>query len=213
MPGGISPRKRGRGGCLGCVGQVVAILLGGVLLIWLLTAVLFPWAFFLGGNFHVVPMWTGLGKLHAKSGDYVVYVQIEPTPEGSRIIAESNLKRLAYLCTPRGEKFSMNLGGSMRAHLNLSTDGEGVSLYMNNWPPFTGAFLTDHRPSIELRGRWQDPNLVADDHGSIGRAFQSDGTVYSGHDRNRPYMSEILPVTLAPGSHSDFNAACSALHR
>jgi hypothetical protein len=34
----------------------------------------------------------------------------------------------------RGARSRMHLGGGMRKNLNLSTDGESISLYMNYWP-------------------------------------------------------------------------------
>ena len=52
-----------------------------------------------------------------------------------------------------------------------------------------------------------------DDHGSISNAFNADGSVYGGHDPNRPYSTEIVPVTFVSGTYSDFKAACAALHR
>ena len=95
----------------------------------------------------------------------------------------------------------------MRKHPNLSTDGEKIHLYMHNWP-WNGGFITDHRPSLELKGHWLNPNLVMDDDASIQRAFQADGSVYQGHDANHPYNGEVVPVTFYPGTYSDFEAAC-----
>jgi hypothetical protein len=48
-----------------------------------------------------------------------------------------------------------------------------------------------------------------DDQSSIQRAFEPDGTVYRGTGKNHPYKGEIVPVTLQPGSYSDFKAACN----
>src|ERR1700733_11821034 len=198
MPAGTAVKNRRRAGCLGCLGQSALALFLGLLLTAGLTALLFPWAFFLGGNFHLVPYWQGWGKLHGNSGDYIVMVQIEPTPRGSRVYLEAGLSGNAYLCTPRGEQFYMRLGGGMRPHLNLSTDGESIHLYMYNWPAWYGGFISDHRPSIEFRGRWRNPNLVMDDHGSIANAFQPDGSVYRGHDPNHPYSTQGIPITFVP---------------
>jgi hypothetical protein len=202
--------KKRRRGCLGCFGQVVLILLLGVVLIFAIDAVFAPWSFYLGGKFHIIPFWQGWGTLHSKTGDYVLYVQFEPSPSGSRTYPTSHVTGLGFLCSPRGERFRMKLGGDMRLHLNLSTDGEKMSLYMNNWPAFYGPFMSNHRPSIELRGQWHNPNLVMDDTGSISRAFLADGRVYTGHDPNHPYAGEIVPVTLKQGSYSEFKSACRA---
>jgi hypothetical protein len=107
----------------------------------------------------------------------------------------------------------MNLGGGMRAHLNLSTDGEAINLYMINWPLWYGQFISDHRPSVGFRGHWRNPNLVMDDHGSISNAFNADGSVYRGHDPNHPYSTQGIPITFVPGTYSDFKAACAVEHR
>ena len=206
-------QKKPRRGCLGCLWQVPLILALGVVLMMALTAVFYPWAFYLGGTFHIYPYWTGWGRLHAKSGDYVLFVRFEPTTRGSRMIPHSNLTGVAYLCTPRGERLPMHLGGDMRPHLNLSTDGEAIHLYVYYWPLWYGQFTADHRPSLDFRGHWRNPNLVMDDHGSISNAFEPDGSVYRGHDRNRPYSTEIVPVTLVQGPYSDFEAACATVRR
>ncbi|HZQ20390.1 MAG TPA: hypothetical protein VFA90_16975 [Terriglobales bacterium] len=201
-------------GCFGCLLQCTVVLVLDAVLLIALTGLFYTWAFYLGGKFHIMPMWQGLGKAHAKSGDYFVWVQFEPTPRGSKVIYRAtNLRGQAYVCTQRGEKFPMHLGGGMPMHLKLSTDGEAVSLYMYYWPLGYGGFNSDHRPSLEFRGNWHNPNLVMDDHGSIGRAFQPDGSVYRGHESNRPYMQELVPITFVEGSRSEFDKACAAVRR
>jgi hypothetical protein len=99
--------------------------------------------------------------------------------------------------------------GNMRKHLNLSTDGEAIRLGMS-YRPYGSFFSGDARPGLELRGHWQNPNLVMDDNGSISRAFQPDGRVYRGDERNRPYAAEVVPVTLKEGTSAEFEAACAA---
>jgi hypothetical protein len=193
--------------------QSGAVLLLGAVLIVAFIGLFYPWAFYLGGKFHIIPYWQGWGTLHAKSGDYVLLVRFGPTPHGSRLIPHSSLKGVAYLCTPRGERLYMHLGGGMRPHLNLSTDGESIGLYMNNWSGLASHFSGDHRPHIQLRGHWQNPNLVMDDQGSIFRSFLPDGTVYRAQDPNHPYNGEVVPITLVNGPYSDFKAACAAAKR
>lgn len=167
----------------------------------------------MGGKFNYLGYWQGVGKLHAKSGDYVVMVRLEPTPRGSRFYPHSNLTGQGYLCTPKGERFNMHVGGDMRPHLNLSTDGEAIHIYVYNWPLLTGGFIGDHRPALDFRGHWQNPNLVMDDHGSVANAFEPDGSVYRGHNPNRPYSTQGIPITFVPGSYSDFKAACANVRR
>jgi hypothetical protein len=201
-----NPQSKSRQGCLGCLGKLVVIFLLGAVVVLAITAAFKPWGFFLGGKFHIIPSWQGWGTLHAKSGNYILQVHLDTNIKGRR---SSDLKGVAYLCTPRGERFRLNLIGNMRRNLNLSTDGEAIRLGMS-YRPYGSFFSGDARPSLELRGHWQNPNLVMDDNGSISRAFQPDGRVYFGHDRNRPYAAEIVPVTLTEGTSSQFEAACAA---
>src|SRR5436305_6086492 len=206
---GLTRRPKSRFGCLGCLGQLAVILLLGGVLVIAMTGVFAPWGFYLGGNFHWLPQWQGYGTMRAQSGKYVVYVYFYPTPSGQKIVPESALGGNAYLCSPRHEVFRMTLGGSMRRGLNLNTDGEKIWLYMYHRPVVSGT-TAEHRPRLEFRGQWHHPNLMLDDHSSIQRAFEPDGTVYRGSGKNRPYMGEVVHVILQPGSYSDFKAACQA---
>ena len=202
-------RRRPRTGCFGCFFQLLLILAFGVVLVVLITAVFAPWGFYLGGSFHVIPYWQGWGTVPTKGGKYVLFVRFEPTPNGSKVMPHPSVKGVGYLCSPRGEILYMHLGGGMRRGIGTNTDGEKISLYMDHWPRFFGGFTNDHRPMIELRGQWKNPNIIMDDHGSFFRAFNPDGTVDRGHSQ-KPYPGDITPVTLIPGSYSDFESACKA---
>lgn len=210
MPFARETAAKRRTGCLGCLWQVGATLVVVGIVMLAATAVFSPWAFYLGGSFHVLPWWQGWGKAHAKSGDYLLYVRINPSTKGSKMYLETNLGGEAYLCTPRGEKFTLKLGGGMRRHLNVSTDGEAIGLYMY-YTPWNYSFTNDDRPRLELHGHWRNPNLVMDDKGSIAKAFQLDGTVYHGRGLPPAYAPEIVPITFTPGSYSDFSAACKTM--
>jgi len=205
--------RKARTGCLGCLGQVGLVLLLGLVLSTALIGVFYPWAFYLGGKFHIIPCWQGVGRAHAKSGDYVVWVQFEPTTRSSGLYRTSNLTGLAYVCTPRAEKLRMHLRGGMRKNLNLSTDREAINLYMDYRPTFFGQLIGDRRPHLEFRGKWQNPNIVMDDHGSIGRAFEANGTVYRGHGGNHPYIDEVVPITFVNEPRSEFDKACAELRK
>jgi hypothetical protein len=204
------PLSKSRHGCLlGCLGQLIKYFALGMVLVLGITAAFKPWGFFLGGKFHVIPSWQGWGILHAKNGNYVVRVDMNTNIQGRR---SSDLRGTAYLCTPHGERFRLTLTGNMGKHLHLSTDGEAIHLGMS-YMPYGSSFSGDTRPNLELRGHWQNPNLVMDDNGSISRAFQPDGSVYRGHDGSRPYPGDIVPITLSQGPSSDFEAACAANRR
>ncbi len=203
-----------RRGCLtGCLTQSFALLALGLVLVYALYGLLTPWGFYLGGDtFHFYPGWYGWGRMHSNElGDFALYVRIQPGFRGSRTYLASNLTGNAWLCTPRGETFRMHLGGGMRPHLGTRTNGEKITLYMDNWPVFTGGFIADHRPSLGFRGQWQNPNIVLDDHGTLAWAFLPDGSVHRSHSPTYNPPKEIVPLTLHPGSWSDFKSACSTL--
>jgi hypothetical protein len=207
-----SVARRPRVGCFGCLFQCIVVLVLGVVLMIALTGLFYPWAFYLGGNFHIMPMWQGWGKAHTKSGDYLVWVQFGPTPRSSKVMyRETRITGRAYVCTPRGERFPMHLGGGMPRHLNLSTDGEAISLYTYYWPLWYGGFTSDHAPRLEFQGNWRNPNLVMNDRGSIAKAFQPDGTVY--HSGGRMSVPEVVPITFVSGPRSELDKACAAARK
>src|SRR5574337_1587198 len=74
-----SQRSRPR---LGCIGSLLGFSLLGTATYLLILAVFAPWGYFLGGSFHLIPMWQGWGKLHAKSGDFVLLVYMYPSSPG-----------------------------------------------------------------------------------------------------------------------------------
>ncbi|HET9285542.1 MAG TPA: hypothetical protein VFR24_26625 [Candidatus Angelobacter sp.] len=195
---------------LGCLMQIVLVLVVCGVLMMAVTALLTPWAFYMGGRFHLLPYWQGWGRLHSNSagGDYAVYIYIYP--KTGRGLGTTHLTGNALLCTPRGEKFSLRLGGDFQKGTRRDTNGRTASFYMS---PYTlkSQFTSQYqRPELELRGRWSNPDLVLDDHGSIARNFTSDAQVRTSLN-GVPYMKEVSPVTLHEGSKSEFEAACSAV--
>ena len=96
----LQPRKAR----MGCLTQVVLSLLLGVAAIFAIDAVFAPWSYFMGGNFHLIPMWQGWGRIHAPAGDYVLFVTMSPRT-GSRGIA--HVAGTGVLCTPRGDRKSV----------------------------------------------------------------------------------------------------------
>jgi hypothetical protein len=212
-PAARPDRPHSRLGCLGCLPRLILMLFAGLVVVGLITAVFAPWGFFMGGKFNLFAYWQGWGTLQAKTGKYEVFVLFYPRPSGSRVYPHPSVGGVGYVCSPRGQIFRMNLGGGMRRGIGTNTDGEKIDFYMNYRPAFTWNFTSTRRPHIELRGQWQNSKIAMDDHGSISRSFAPDGTVYQpGQTAHIPYPGDIVPVTLVPGSYSDFEAACKANH-
>lgn len=206
-PPGI-PRIRRKSGP-GCLVQVLGALALGAVVMLAVYALIAPWAFYMGGHFHINPQWSGWGRMHSNlAGDYILYVQISPAHGSSHTRAVPHISGQGFLCTPRGERYKLRLGGDFEKTSRTDLQGQTASLYMNNY----SAFASSTAPSLEFRGKWNNPDLVLDDHGSITRAFDPGGVLVTNHHM-RPYVQEVVPLTLHEGSWSDFEAACAAISR
>ncbi|MBZ5507480.1 MAG: hypothetical protein LAO78_18630 [Acidobacteriia bacterium] len=194
---------------LGCLTQLVLAAILGVGVFIGVVAVTAPWGFFMGGRFHLIPQWQGLGRLHSNTagGDYVLYIFF--SPKSGKGLGTTHVSGNGLLCTPRGETFYLSVGGDFEKNIKTDTNGKTANFYMSN-RSVASQFSGNRKPSLELRGKWVNPDLVMDDHGSIARNFEPDGKLYTGHSLGRPYMAEVVPVTLHEGSKSEFESACAA---
>jgi hypothetical protein len=197
--------RRARSGCLI---QVVGALIFGAIVALLVIAITAPWGFFMGGRFHIIPMWQGWGRLHstASGGDYVLYVSFSPR-NGTRGVP--HVAGRGELCTPRGERYTLSVGGDFEKHLGTDLQGKRAYLYVHH-ASFIGG---DTRPSLELRGKWNNPDLEMQDGGSISRSFEPDGSLYAGHSTSHLYDRETLQVTLHQGDKSGYEAACGVAQK
>ncbi len=197
MPAATKPR-------LGCLTQIFLSLLLGVAALIAIDAVFAPWSFFMGGNFHPIPVWQGWGRIHASAGDYLLFVNMQPRP-GSRGIA--HVAGTGLLCTPRGETFKLTMGADFEKHMGFGTDGKRVYMYLHQKPGFF-TFSGDTHPQLDFHGAWHNPDMVLDDHGSLSREFLPDGTLYNGDLHKQPGAHNPLALILKEGSRADFDAAC-----
>jgi hypothetical protein len=183
---------------LGCLTRLVLqlLLLGAfaVAVAAAVTWVVAPWSYYLGGRFHVMPGWQGVGTLHAAAGDYRLQVWFAPQT-GRRLSRNPYLRGWGALCTPRGERFSLRLSAQMFQRPNLDTNHYRVDITMYS-RPWSFSFTNDSRPRLSLRGRWENPDLVMDDGGSLSRAFLADNTVYRGPASRQPAARETVAIVL-----------------
>ncbi len=187
-------RKRSFG-CVGCLVQVVLILLvvGAVVIAG--ERLFAPWAFYLGGRAHLTPYWQGVGTANASSGTYVVYVSMAPQPGGG-LLHLPYWRGWASLCTPRGETYRLRLSAEMFEHPGTDTNGQRMRIDMYNRTMSYVFSQGESRPRLEFRGRWENPNLVMNDGGTLSRAFLPDGSLYLGPTRNQPKARETVAITF-----------------
>lgn len=205
FPPAIPPVRRKGAGCLV---QVLGAFALGVAVLYAIYAVFTPWAFYMGGRFHLYPGWTGWGKLHSNiAGDYVLFLSISPTSGGRGTYrAVPHIRGQGFICTPRGERYRLRAGGDFGKTSGTDLQGKTAYIYAHQYSVFGGS----NAPSLEFRGKWNNPDLVLDDQGSINRAFDPGGKLVTNHHM-RPYMQEVVPLILHEGTRADFDAACAAI--
>src|SRR5262249_3779435 len=118
---------RSRGGCFsGCLGSLVKLLVVFALCgigILATIAVFAPWAYYLGGTFHVLPYWQGWGTMRSRTGgQYLVYVSMDPG--GPTRLGSAYMSGVGYLCTPRHERIRLKMNALMGRNLGRNTEGE-----------------------------------------------------------------------------------------
>lgn len=171
-----------------------------------LDAVFAPWAYFMGGHFHLNPKWAGWGRMHSNiSGDYAIYITIAPS--FGRGQSFTDIAGKGALCTQRGDNYRLSMAGSFEEGSGVDLQGRTATIYPHN---YIRKNMGHYDPSLEFRGKWNNPDLVLDDQGSINQAFDPDGGLAK-KNHARSDKQERVSLTLHEGSRSDFDAACAAL--
>ncbi len=183
------PRRKG----LGCLSVLVLYLLIGGFALMAIDLAFNPWIYFVGGAARFWPVWEGTGVVRTPSGPYRVYVWFSPTPSGSRVLPSASVRGWAYVCTPKGQRYSLRLRGGASGQIWKDMDGHTFALSLHErraW--WTG---TDGNPRLSFSGRWVGPNLVMSDDASIAHAFLPDGSLSSDTGSWHP-TTGALPITL-----------------
>ena len=103
--------------------------------------------------------------------------------------------------------------GGLHEHTGIDTNGKKMSLEFYRRPWYWGWTGTwDRRPRLNLTGRWQNPDLVMNDGGTLSQAFLADGTLYQGPPKQRPAAREKLPIVLHETGWAGWLDDCRALH-
>jgi hypothetical protein len=198
IPGASVPRQNRRGclsGCLtGCLTTLLGVLAFGVAVVLLLDALLAPWTFFYGGHFHLMPGWQAWGRMHSDTagGDYFMWIRISPSTPAYR---KSPIRGIAYLCTPRGERYRLRFGGSMPRNPGTDLTGKPLHFYMYH-QRLLFSLTPDAHPKIDLYGAFSGSQLIMEDRGSLATEFNADGSLHGPQERNRSRGTENVHVTF-----------------
>lgn len=189
--------------------RLLAFIIVGFMISSVITAVFAPWAFFLGGRFHWLPTWQGVGMLQAPGrGRFGLRVRLYPSPRGTRF-GGTYVRGVAELCTPAGETFALNLQGGADESVGADMNGHMLSLSLANRPAWwwiEGRYES-WRPRLAFHGRWANPELVLGDQGTLAREFAVDGrlNVHPGA------VGAVAHGTLREGGSDDFAELCRQL--
>jgi hypothetical protein len=189
------PRKRG----LGCLTSLILLTMLGTVGIVAIDLAFAPWIYLVGGRVRLLPIWAGSGVVQAPSGSYRIYIWFSPSPSGSRILPSTSISGSGYVCTPKGERYSLRVSGGASGHIWKDMDGHAFHIAAYNRPVFW-QFNKDRRPSLSFSGQWVGSNLVMSDDASIARAFQLDGSLGPANIRNWHSTTGALPITLTETS-------------
>jgi len=185
--------RRIRLGCLSSILLTLAIAGGAVLAA---DAVFAPWSFHLGGSTHLIPIWQGAARIRASSGEYRLFLWMQPTSSNGSILHLPSVTGSADLCTPRGERFRLTLSGGFHERVGTDTNGKQMGLSLHRRPPWADFTNADRRPRLQFSGEWRNAELVLSDGGSLSRAFLPDGTAYYGPPRDQPTARETLTFAV-----------------
>jgi len=206
----IQPQNFPKKSRLGCVARFWLIIGAACLFLLAFQAVFMPWGFYLGGHFHIIPAWSGIATAHAANGrDYLLFVYLFPDVSHPGRYT-TDLQGSGFICTPKGEKIRMTAGAYMDKHLGKVTQGKPIEIRMHSASAYSRMISADTRPSIQFKGVWGPDEISGDDHNSLGRAFEPDGSVYTGRSPTRGPSFPTVQITFHAASSEDFNKACSS---
>lgn len=170
--------KRRRNGCLSMLVGLVALGVLAGLGEMLLTAVMEPWIFTVGGTYRWLPLWQGTADVNGPGGTYRVYLWFWPVSAKQTVQPEATVEGSAYLCTPTHESYYLVVRGGVPGVIWRNVGESPIKLRLEN-RPFSAALSTygSAPPHVFLYGHWVGADLVLNDRGSLAHNFHADGSL------------------------------------
>src|ERR1700742_2391937 len=102
------PIRHGLG--IGWLGGLVLVFVGVCAYFIVADALFAPWIYTVGAG-RLLPLWQGVGEIHAHSGTFTVYVSFSPSSAASTLVPAAGLSGSGSLGTPTGERLTFRLSG------------------------------------------------------------------------------------------------------
>ncbi len=171
-----TPRRRARGGCLGCLPQLVGLVVLGLAVVigveWLTN----PWIYSVGGRHRWLPLWQGVGEAQGPGGRYRVWIWFSPSNKSSHVLPSTSIDGSGVVCTPAGKKIDLHITGGASGVVYSNMDGHAFRVEGDH-RPFLWTFTGAEPPRLAFSGRWVGDTLVMTDENSLAAAFLPNGEV------------------------------------
>jgi len=198
------PRQKPQCGCCGCIGSIVATVVGAAIVYVLIT----PWTFHMGGRWTPLQRWDGVGELRDSAGArYGLYVRLSPQVNidyRNDSMDCCTLYGKAQVCTAGGAKYNFDLsGGFSGAWLRSDGSKVNINLMESGHPRLPRQFY--------LTGVWRGANLALDDRSSMSLRLLPDGNLTPRANTTTADPAKHVRVTIGWGTLSDFDSLCASL--
>jgi hypothetical protein len=203
------PKVIGRWRRMGCLPQIGLALVIGVGLIMAGELLFAPWIYVVGGHRRLLPYWAGRGDIQTQAGTYRVYVWFSPSSRSSRILPGTSVSGNGYVCTPRGEGYTLKVSGGTNDRVWKDMDGRSFHLSAYYRPAGWNLTGAPRQPSLSFSGKWQGDTLVMTDDASIAHAFLPDGSLNTRAKSWYPKTGPLLPITFTETSWWLGTPACT----
>ena len=159
-----------------------------------------PWPLHIGGRWTPLLTWQGSGTLITKGGEYPLWISFHPSSSSSRLALDGlrpsgGLKGVGCLCLSPGKYQDLTLSGTIFGAWQ-NTDQSLISLRLHE-PMILNT--GQRRGYFDLYGRWHGQDLVMEDRGHPGSAFQSNLQI------------QHASVTLHWSSYMTCRSACASI--
>lgn len=137
-----------------------------------------PWIFTLGGHARPWPVWQGEGTIAGPGGTYRIYLGFYPAIRRKAAVAVATVRGWGWVCAPAGQAYPVTVRGGTEAPVGRDANAVAFDLYTDGDKALAGIVASGPPPPrLDFTGRFEGPDLVMDDRGTLATAFLADGSL------------------------------------